>query len=147
MPSGNQKTKPLPDRVQPVHAAKGRRSETTTSIFKTSERDQPHRESAAALSLPPAEVLSFLKETRGTPDWTIRDLAKTLNVSAAVAKQVVAFLEAQGYAEPSGRGEWLTTAPGDAVSGSKPPRFTSESAEAALSELAERIRAVNQDRT
>jgi hypothetical protein len=91
--------------------------------------------------------LSFLKETRGTPHWTIQDLAKTLNVSAAVGKPIVAFLEAQGYAEPSARGEWFTTAAGDAVSSSKPPGFTPESPEAALSELAERIRTVNQDRT
>jgi hypothetical protein len=151
MPSGNRKTKPSPGRVQPVHAARGRQSETVTSKSRgststTSEEDRPHRASATAPSLPPAEVLSFLKETRGTPSWTVQDLAKALNVSAAVAKQVVAFLEAQGYAEPFGRGQWLTTAAGEAVSGSKPPRFTPESAEAALSELAERIRAVNEDR-
>jgi hypothetical protein len=69
----------------------------------------------------------------------------TLNGRAVVAKQVLAFLEAQGYVEPSGRGEWLTTAAGDAVSGSKPPRYTPDSVAAALSELAARIRTVHED--
>jgi hypothetical protein len=95
--------------------------------------------------LPPAQILSFLKETRGVPSWSSNDLAKALNVGAAVAKQVVAFLEAQGYLDSTGRGEWFTTAAGDAVSGSKPPRYTAESAAAALSELAERIITVNGD--
>jgi hypothetical protein len=108
--------------------------------------DRPPQPGSTALSLPPAEVRSFLKETRGSAGWGVADLAKTLNLSAAVAKEVITFLEAQGYIEPSGRNEWLTTAAGDAVSGSKPPRFTPESAEAALSELADGIKGVNQDR-
>jgi hypothetical protein len=53
---------------------------------------------------------------------------------------------AQGYVEPSGYDEFLTTAAGDAVSGSNQPRFTLESVDTALSELAEKIKSVNQDR-
>jgi DNA-binding transcriptional regulator YhcF (GntR family) len=93
-----------------------------------------------------AEVLSFLKENRGAPSWSVQDLAKALRITAAVAKRAITLLEAQGYVQPSRRGVWLTTASGDSVSGSKPPRFTPESAAAALSGLAERIRALNQDR-
>jgi len=72
-------------------------------------------------------------------------LAESLNLSASVAKQVIPFLQAQGYIEASGGAKWLTTGSGDTVSGSRPPRFTSEAVEAALSELAERIKAANQD--
>ena len=78
-------------------------------------------------------------------DWSAQDLAKSLNVSAAVAKQVVPFLHAQGYIEPSDGGGWLTTVSGDTVSGSKPPRYTPDAVEAALTALAERIKAANQD--
>jgi Mn-dependent DtxR family transcriptional regulator len=87
--------------------------------------------------LPAAEVLSFLKETRGTPEWTVQDLARSLNVSVAMAEHVVPFLQAQGYIEASKDGKWLTTMSGDTVSGSRPPRFSPEAVEAALSALAE----------
>jgi hypothetical protein len=106
---------------------------------------QPGRETQVAPPLPPAAVLSFLKETRGTVAWNADGLAKSLNLSAAVAKQVIPFLQAQGYIEATDGGGWLTTVSGDTVSGSRPPRYTPEAVEAALSDLAERIKAANQD--
>jgi len=54
-------------------------------------------------------------------------------------------LQAQGYIEPAGPDEWLTTVSGETVSGSKPPRFTPEAIEQGLSALADRIKAVNRD--
>ena len=115
-----------------------------TAVSKSTAGDRLHRLGKTVTPLP-AAVLSFLKGTRGTPSWTLPDLAKSLRVSATVAKQAIVFLQAQGYVEPSGHEEWLTTAAGDIVSGSKPPRFTAESVTKALSELAERIKSVNQD--
>lgn len=106
---------------------------------------QPEPPTRAAPSMPPAAVMSFLKETRGEASWSTQDLAKSLNVSAAAAKQVLPFLQAQGYIEATDDGVWLTTASGDTVAGSKPPRFTVEGVEAALTALAERIKAANQD--
>jgi hypothetical protein len=107
--------------------------------------DRDDRETQAGPPLPPAAALSFLKETTGEASWSAQDLAKSLNVSTAVAKQVIPFLQAQGYIEASGNGKWLTTVAGDTVSGSKPPRFSPEAVETALSTLAERIEAANQD--
>ena len=102
------------------------------------------RETHIAPSLPPAAALSFLKETRGTASWSAQDLAKSLNVSIATARQVIPFLQAQGYIEATDGGAWLTTVSGDTVSGSRPTRFTPEVVETALSALAERIKAANQ---
>ena len=50
-------------------------------------------------SLPAAAVLSFLKETRGMPSWTLKDMSKSLRISAADAKRAAALLGAQGYIE------------------------------------------------
>jgi hypothetical protein len=116
-----------------------------------SKRKKPASEASAGKCLegqaapPPAAALSFLKETRGSPSWRAQDMAKSLNVSVAVARQVIPFLQAQGYIEASDGGGWLTTASGDAVSGSRPPRFNVEAVEAALSALAGRIKAADQD--
>jgi DNA-binding transcriptional regulator YhcF (GntR family) len=107
----------------------------------------PAKSQLRSPQLPLAEVLSFLKETRGVPNWSVRDLGKALNVSAAVAKSVLPVLQAQGYIEASESAGWLTTAAGDEVAGSKPPRFTPEAVDAALSTLVQLIEAVNQDRT
>ena len=103
------------------------------------------RATGTAPPLPPAAALSYLKDSRGQPGWSAPDLAKSLNVSTAVARQVIPFVQAQGYIEASGDGKWLTTMAGDTVSGSKPPRFTAEAVEAVLSALADRIKAANQD--
>lgn len=99
------------------------------------------------LSLPAAELFSFLKEIRAAQTWTEKDLSNTLNINAAQAKDAVAVLELQGYIEPAGRsGKWRVTEEGDLVSGAKSPRFTRESMDEALAALRERIKAVNEDR-
>jgi DNA-binding transcriptional regulator YhcF (GntR family) len=78
-------------------------------------------------AVPAAEALSFLKEIKGAATWTDRDLAKSLNISMAEVKQVLAVMELQGYVEPAGTGKkWRTTEQGDLVSGAKSPRFTRE---------------------
>jgi predicted DNA-binding transcriptional regulator YafY len=110
-----------------------------------SKRKTPATVAQATPALPPAAALSFLKETRENPGWAAQDMAKSLNVSVAIARQVIPFLQAQGYIEASDGGGWLTTASGDAVSGSRPPRFNVEAVEAALSALAGRIKAADQD--
>jgi hypothetical protein len=79
------------------------------------------------------------------PSWNRKDLTKSLRIRAAEAKRAAALLEVQGYVERAGDSEWLTTTSGNAVSGSKPPRFTPEAVAAGLSALTERIRAINQD--
>jgi hypothetical protein len=97
-------------------------------------------------SLPAAEVLSFLKDSRGTSTWTEQDLAQTLNLSPAEAKQALAVLQLEGYIEHTYRSStWRTTEQGELVSGGKAPRFTRENVEQTLIELTDRIRSVNED--
>lgn len=93
----------------------------------------------SAVSVPAAEAFSFLREMRGVPTWSIGDLRKSLKISAADAKQVLSMLELQGYVQQTKGDEYITTLSGDAVSGSKPPRYTLQRVEAALASLAERI--------
>ena len=57
----------------------------------------------------------------------------------------MAILKLQGYAGETGDNEWLTTAAGEIVSGSKQPRFHRESVYGALSTLFDRIAAINKD--
>jgi len=53
-------------------------------------------------------------------------------------------MQFEGYvASAGGPGKWRTTLQGELVSGSKPPRFTRESVDKALSDLSERIRNTN----
>jgi predicted transcriptional regulator len=94
--------------------------------------------------LPAAELLSFLKQTHGP--WTERDLSKALNISSAEAKQAIAAMQLQGYAEPIARQKWRTTEQGLTVSGAKAARFTLEAVEQALSALRDRIQAINNDK-
>jgi predicted ArsR family transcriptional regulator len=95
--------------------------------------------------LPAAELLSFLKQTHGP--WTERDLSKALNISSAEAKQAIAAIQLQGYAEPIARSQkWRTTEQGITVSGAKTARFTREAVEQALSALRDRIQAINNDK-
>ena len=97
-------------------------------------------------SVPAAAVMSFLKDTRGLVSWTNRDLAETLGIAAAEAAKVVLIMEMQGYikSQQGGR-EYFTTGEGQAVSGSKLPRFTIERVEKALAGLRERIAAARKD--
>src|SRR3984957_2351627 len=99
----------------------------------------------AKASVSAAAAFSFLKETKGLLTWTLSVPAKSLKISLAEAKQVLAALEMQGYIKPHGTGEWLTTLAGESVSGAKTPRFTPESIEEALAALRTRIKLVNQD--
>ena len=102
--------------------------------------------------LPAAEVLSFLKETRGVLTWTTADLAKSLRISKQDAQRIVAVFAIQGYVKAAGqqvgkpigeRTEWLTTEDGNGVSRSSAPRFTRPAVMEALSSLRGRIRAWN----
>jgi hypothetical protein len=77
-------------------------------------------------------LLSFLKETRGRTVWAERDLVKSLNITSAAAKQALAILEMQGYVNPEGKHEWLTTTQGEVVSGSKFPKYSRKSVEQSL---------------
>jgi hypothetical protein len=113
----------------------------------TDRRQKPaHHSTAPARNLAAAELLSFLKQTRVTVPWTERDLAKTLNIGVNEARQALAIMQFEGYvASAGGPGKWRTTPEGESVSGSKPPRFTRESVDKALSDLSERIRDANSD--
>src|SRR6185437_8877662 len=73
-------------------------------------------------NVPSAEVMSFLKDTRGALNWTTHQMAKSLRVSVRGAKQIVPVLAMQGYVKSgNGSDEWITTEAGEAVSGSKSP--------------------------
>jgi hypothetical protein len=97
-------------------------------------------------SIPAEAALSFLKDTKGTTTWSVRELTDVLKIGRREAEQVIALLSAQGYVQrASGTDEWMTTPSGESVSGAKPPRFTRESVERAVGSLKERIRQVNQD--
>ena len=93
-------------------------------------------------------ALSFLKDTKGALNWTARDLADTLKINRKEAEQALALLQAQGYVQPArgGKGEWLTTPAGEAVSGAKTPRFTPKSVEESLGALKNRIQQNNKNR-
>lgn len=101
-------------------------------------------------SIPAEAALSFLKDTKGNLTWSARDLSESLNINRREADQVLAVLQAQGYAQPASassnlKEQWLTTPAGEAVSGAKPPRFTRERVEKALADLQARIQQYNKD--
>jgi hypothetical protein len=97
-------------------------------------------------AIPAAAALSFLKDTRGAWHWTLNDLTAILKINRHDARQVMAVLQIQGYIKPArGTLEWITTPAGEAVSCSKPPRFTRESIEHALDTLHQRMKAFNED--
>ena len=76
----------------------------------------------------------------------MRDFHDSLNIGAKDAKQILAILQMQGYVQQKDdTDEYLTTASGEAVSGSKLPRMKRESVEQALSTITGRIAAVNRD--
>jgi DNA-binding transcriptional regulator YhcF (GntR family) len=113
----------------------------------TDRQQKPANHSTgSARNLAAAEVLSFLKQTRAAVPWTERDLAKVLNISMNEARRALAIMQFEGYvASAGGPGKWRTTPQEESVSGSKPPRFTRESVDKALSDLRERIRDTNND--
>jgi hypothetical protein len=122
----------MPRLTRQSHPAKGKTSGKFSAVD-------------AKASVSAAAAFSFLKETKGLLTWTLSDLSKSLKISVAEGKQVLAALEMQGYIKPHGRDEWLTTLAGETVSGAKTPRFTPESIEEALATLRSRIKLVNQD--
>ena len=121
-----------------------RTDQKPASIGRTLTPATPTAQSAS--EVPAAELLSFLRQTRGIQTWTEKDLAKALKISVPEAKEAIAALQLQGYIEAAGHtAKWRTTEQGDLVSGAKPPRFTRQSVDEALNLLRDRIRAVNQD--
>lgn len=107
-------------------------------------RVKPNKQAGAVV---PAEAaLSFLKDTKGAVSWGLGEMSGVLKIGRKEAEQVVALLDAQGYVARDGKGEWLTTAAGELVSGAKMPRFGRKSIEEALESLKLRIRAINKDK-
>lgn len=110
-----------------------------------------HREHSTLPSLSAEAALSFLKDTKGTLTWSTRDLADSLKINRREAEQALLFLQAQGYVQPAhqkgsrGADQWVTSPAGETVSGAKPPRFTREGVEEALSALKGRIKQNNKD--
>jgi hypothetical protein len=102
--------------------------------------------SPTSTSIPAAAAISFMRETRGLVSWTVKNLQKSLLIPVAQARDVIQALELQGYVKQvENSQEWLTTLNGEAVSGSKLPRFDRQGVEKTLSSLAERIKFVNKD--
>jgi hypothetical protein len=118
--------------------AKSRR--TTTSSLPTAS-------SAWSLDVMPripiAAVFSFLKDMRGSLTWSEEDLIATLKVTRKDAGKILTLLQMQGYVQKTENGEWLTTASGETVSGSKSPRFSLANIDQALSALSARIADIN----
>ena len=112
-------------------------SESPTTQIGATRPTQP--------SIPAEAALSFLKDTKGTTTWSVRDLADTLKITLRDAGQVIALLAAQGYVQSASTDEWKTTPSGESVSGAKHPRFKPESVEQAIESLKERIKQVNKD--
>lgn len=99
-------------------------------------------------SLPAEAAMSFLRDTKGSVSWSLRDMSQTLNISREEAERAVAFLQIQGYVQPETQksGEWITTPSGETVSSAKPPRFDRATVEGALASLKQRIEETNKDR-
>ncbi len=108
----------------------------------------PTARSAMRAPIPAEAALSFLRDTKGSVSWSLRDLSQTLDISRPEAEQVVTLLQIQGYVQPEAHksGEWMTTTSGETVSGAKTPRFDRETVEAALTSLRQRIEETNKDR-
>jgi hypothetical protein len=128
------------------------------ALLRYSAAMPSQRQRPALPSLPAVAALSFLKDTKGTLAWSIRDLADTLKITRAEAQQALALLQAQGYVQPARRcepahqkgvarsaGQWMTTPAGETVSGAKPPRFARESMEQALAALKDRVKQSNKN--
>lgn len=115
---------------------------------KTIPQEVPIREetSPELPSVSSAAVFSFLKDARGALTWKVHELQDCLKIAAKNAQEVLAILQMQGYIQQrDDSDEYLTTASGEAVSGSKLPRMKLESVEEALSTIADRIAAINRD--
>ena len=102
-------------------------------------------QTSALPSIPAAEVLSFLRETRSLSTWTARDMAESLKISVTDAQRIIPVLELQGYVKSAEAHQWMTTLGGDEVAGSTAPRYKRERVEEALSSLRGRIAEINHD--
>jgi hypothetical protein len=96
-------------------------------------------------SIPIAVVFSFLKDMRGVLTWSEKDLIATLKVAHKDAGKILALLQMQGYVQKTENGEWLTTAAGEIVCGSRSPRFSLANIDQALTALSARITDMNRD--
>jgi hypothetical protein len=117
--------------------------------FKTKEFNFPEPDVVISSSnpmpkIPLAAVWSFLKETRGDVTWTTERMIQTLKITVGETADVLAVLRIQGYVQRE-ESEWMTTAAGEEVSGSKMPRYRSDRVENILAKLSSRIKTVNGD--
>ena len=106
------------------------------------------KKEATGLNLPDIALdalLSFLKDTRGAVDWSVKDLRECLKLDAKQTAQLLAILEMQGYVAKEGD-QWLTTAAGESIAKSKKPQFSLASVTNALDTLKDRIEALNRDK-
>jgi hypothetical protein len=113
------------------------------------ERSKSAKETGSKRGNLPAEAaMSFLRDTKGLVNWSLRDMVQTLNISREEAERAVALLQIQGYVQPAAdkSGDWITTPSGETVSGAKPPRFERSTVEAAVASLKQRIEEMNRDR-
>ncbi len=96
-------------------------------------------------------VFSFLKETKGAVNWSIREMADTLRITQTEVKQILPVLEVQDYIQKvqdrktGERDHWLTMESGESVAGAKFPRFKKEIVENALKKFADAIASINRD--
>jgi hypothetical protein len=98
--------------------------------------------------IPVDEVMSFLRQTKSALTWSEREMADALHISQVEARRVIDLMTLQGYVKRSAvYNQWMTTIDGEAVSGSKPPRFARERVEKAITEFKKRIAAVNEDKS
>jgi hypothetical protein len=82
----------------------------------------PEEPSRQLPSVSTSAVFRFLKDTRGALTWKMRDFQDCLDIGAKDAKQILAILQMQAYIQQKDdTDEYLTTASGEAVSGSKFP--------------------------
>jgi hypothetical protein len=140
-------TAAAPKRREPAkHLAQAATPEATPKTTPPSPKSpSPGRKSA---NLSAEAALSFLRDTKGSLSWSLRDLSRTLNISREEAERAVALLQMQGYVQPESdkSGEWITTPSGETISGAKTPRYDRETVETALASLKERIENTNKDR-
>ena len=68
---------------------------------ETGVRARPDGGALRIPSIPVAEVLSFIKETRGAVTWTVQEMIDALKISRQDAEQVIAILQLQGYVKPA----------------------------------------------
>src|SRR5262245_5660782 len=99
----------------------------------------------AGLNLPDIPLdalLSFLKDTRGAVDWSVKELRECLKLDARQAEQLLAILEMQGYVARAGD-EWLTTEVGERNSQPDKPHISFARVTDALNTLKDRIEVLN----